>query len=56
MENLQSAKKTDALLCVAVGTASHQHGLEEYAMHGGLRLCWKMAKLYWTYLHKDNRG
>ena len=42
----------ETILCAAVGTASHQHGLEACTVcMVDLELCWQMTKLYRTYMN-----
>jgi hypothetical protein len=38
-ENHDSAEKSDTLLCAAVGTASHQHGLEVCTVYRDRTVC-----------------
>lgn len=33
-ENIKNVKKIKIVLCAAACTASHQHGLEAYTVHG----------------------
>ena len=59
-ENLKNEKHFETLLCAAVGTASHRHGLEAYSVFGWSDICvekWQSCTdRIWTKLADKNRG
>jgi hypothetical protein len=51
MKTLQVRQNIESLLCAAVDTTSHQHGLEVCTMHAIFGSMVKKTKLYRTNLH-----